>query len=143
MKLKDSLPLKIALIALYKTTGADPVANSSGVRTFGTVETVAKPFRMWKSRGLWVMRAVQPLAMAQESCRMSSKSGPSISRDRWSWASSIGTMRTMEEICFKVGNLDALDFHVLNPQLLFSSPPSLFFSFSLSLFFFVHFCQDG
>ena len=32
---------------------------------------------------------------------------------------------------YLVFHLDALDFHVLNPKLLFSSPPSLFFSFSL------------
>lgn len=42
---------------------------------------------------------------------------------------------------YLVFHLDALDFHVLNPKLLFSSPPSLFFSFSF--FFFVHFCQDS
>ena len=30
---------------------------------------------------------------------------------------------------------DALDFHVLNPKLLFASPPSLFFSFSFFFLF--------
>ena len=40
----------------------------------------------------------QPWAAAQDSCRISSKSGPSISRDCWSWVSSIDTTWTTEDI---------------------------------------------
>lgn len=48
---------------------------------------------------------------------------------------SVCILCSMSTYSYLVFHLDAFDFHVLNPQLLFSSPPSLFFSFSLSFFF--------